>query len=124
MGGIESIISKDDIVILKPNAQWWNQGMTNTDAMKAFIEEILRIPGFQGEIIVAENHHFLHWLYGANIRGWTTNARNGSFNLNELVNFFRNKGYKNVTKYHWIDAGEFLGKSKFFEKIEYKIIYL
>ena len=55
MGGINQFIGIDDIVVLKPNAQWWNQGMTNTDAMKGFIDLVLGIPGFKGEIIIAEN---------------------------------------------------------------------
>ncbi len=78
VGGIEAIVDKKDIVILKPNAQWWNQGMTNTNAMKQFIEEVLGIPGFSGEIIIAENHHYAV----DNSRGWTTKKRNGDFNYN------------------------------------------
>ena len=46
MGGIEKFIGTSDIVVLKPNAQWWNQGMTNTDAMKGFIDMVLAIPDF------------------------------------------------------------------------------
>lgn len=101
LGGIENIIGKEDIVILKPNAQWWNQGMTNTNAMKAFIEEVLAISGFDGEIIIADNHQFRN----PNSRAWTTQHCNGNFNYNELVAFFREKGFTNVTKYHWQCAG-------------------
>jgi hypothetical protein len=100
-GGIESLVGKRDIVILKPNGQWWNQGMTNTDAMKAFIDLVLEIPAFGGEIVVAENHHFPE----DNSRGWTTTERNGSFNYNELVEHFRQRGFENVTKCHWHDGG-------------------
>ncbi len=101
LGGIESLIAPSDIVVLKPNGQWWNQGTTNTSSMKAFIELILNIEGFTGEVIIAENHHFPE----ANSRGWTTEERNGEYNLNELVQFFQNQGIKNVTKYHWYDGG-------------------
>jgi hypothetical protein len=101
MGGIENIIQREDIVILKPNAQWWSQGMTNTNAMKAFIDMILRIPGFGGEIIIADNHHY----QVDNSRAWTTNKRNGDYNYNELIKYFNEKGFANVTKYHWHDAG-------------------
>ena len=101
LGGVETIIGPRDIVLLKPNAQWWNQGTTNTDAMKAFIEMVLEMPGYQGEIIIAENHHFPE----PNSRGWTTNERNGEYNLNELVEHFRRQGAINVTKYHWRDGG-------------------
>ncbi len=97
LGGIEKIIGSEDIVILKPNAQWWNQGTTNTNAMKAFIEAILKRPRFHGEIIIAENHQYDE----PNSRGWTTIERNGDYNLNELVEYFQKLGHPNVTKYHW-----------------------
>jgi hypothetical protein len=101
MGGIEKFIQQDDIVILKPNAQWWNQGTTNTNNMKGFIESVLDIPGFKGEVIIAENHHYT----AVNSRGWSTKQRNGDYNLIELVEYFNDSGYQNVSKYHWIDAG-------------------
>ena len=101
LGGIESLIDKNDIVVLKPNAQWWSQGMTNTDVMAGFIEQVLQIPGFDGEIIVAENHQDKT----RDSRGWTTDKPNGRFNLNDLVQYFNDAGHKNVTKYHWHPAG-------------------
>ncbi|MEE9442370.1 MAG: DUF362 domain-containing protein [candidate division Zixibacteria bacterium] len=101
MGGIESIIGREDIVIIKPNSQWWLQGMTNTDSMAALIQIILDIPNFKGEIIIADNHQF----QDDNSRGWTTLVPNGRFNLNQLVEYFQKAGYKNVTKYHWHDGG-------------------
>lgn len=101
MGGIESVIGPKDIVIIKPNAQWWNQGMTNTDTLKAFIESVLGMPGFSGEIILAENHQFPE----DNSRGWTTQERNGTYNYNELIEYFQQNGCSNVTKYHWHDGG-------------------
>jgi len=109
MGGIDRFIGKDDIVIVKPNAQWWNQGMTNTNAMKGFIDLVLGISGFKGEIVVAENHHYRELLKNYNVRGWSTQFRNGDFNYNELIEYLHNKGHNNVTKYHWIDAGVFSG---------------
>lgn len=101
IGGVEKFIDRDDVVILKPNAQWWNQGTTNTNNMKGFIELVLAIPGFSGEIIIAENHHYKK----LESRGWTTNSRNGDFNLVELVYYFQKLGHTNVTKYHWVDGG-------------------
>lgn len=101
LGGIRSIIGSEDIVVLKPNAQWWNQGTTNTDAMEAFIEAVLGIPGFRGEVIIAENHQYAN----PDSRGWSTAMRNGKRNLNELVLHFNRSGFRNVTKYHWRCAG-------------------
>lgn len=101
LGGIQSFIDKDDIVILKPNAQWWLQGMTNTDVMSEFIKHVLNIPGFSGEIIIVDNHQDTI----RNSRGWTTDKPNGKFNLNDLVKYFNDNGFANVTKYHWHPAG-------------------
>ena len=115
MGGIDKLIGKKDIVILKPNAQWWNQGRTNLAAMKGFIDLVLNIPSFKGEIIIAENHHFMDESLPEgekdNVRGWTHFSEiNGNIdgvkhNLNTLINLYREQGYKNVTKYHWRDGG-------------------
>lgn len=101
IGGISKYIDQDDIVVIKPNAQWDHQGMTNTNAIKEFIKSILDIPNFTGEVIIAENHH----VQADNSRGWTTKNPNGDYNYNQLIEYFNNKGYKNVTKYHWHDAG-------------------
>lgn len=115
MGGIQRFIGKDDIVILKPNAQWWNQGRTNLAAMKGFIDLVLNIPGFKGEIIIAENHHFMDESLREgekdNIRGWTHMSEiNGDIdgvnhNLNTLIELYHKEGFRNVTKYHWRDGG-------------------
>ncbi len=101
MGGIQNLIGQNDIVVLKPNAQRFNQGMTNTDAMKGFIDLVLSMDSFAGEIIIAENHQ----LQNDESRGWVTNQRNGRFNLNELVQHYQDLGIRNVTKYHWHNAG-------------------
>lgn len=101
MGGIDRIVGPLDIVVLKPNAQWWNQGMTNTDAMKAFIDMVLGIRDFSGEVIIGENHQFDE----DNSRGWTTQEKNGTYNYNELIQYYQTNGYKNVTKSHWHVAG-------------------
>jgi hypothetical protein len=101
MGGIASIINSLDIVVIKPNSQWWAQGMTHTGVMASFIEAILGIPGFDGEIIITDNHQDMP----ANSRAWTTDKRNGPFNYNELINYFQEKGHKNVSKYHLSPAG-------------------
>jgi uncharacterized protein (DUF362 family) len=101
MGGIEKIIGQNDIVIIKPNAQWETHGMTNTNTIKGFIDLVLKIPHFAGEVIIAENHH----ARIDNSRAWTTQKRNGDYNLNELVAYYNERGVANVTKYHWRDGG-------------------
>ncbi len=58
MGGIEKIIGSDDIVVIKPNVQWWNHGASNLSALKAFVDLIMDLPGgFCGEVVVADNCH-------------------------------------------------------------------
>lgn len=50
------IIAKDDVVIIKVNAQWDQRGGTNTDLVKSLIQAIVDHPeGFTGEVIVADN---------------------------------------------------------------------
>lgn len=115
MGGIEEIIGTNDIVVLKPNAQWWNQGRTNLSAMKGFIDLVHAIPGFKGEIIIAENTHFMDDSLPEgekdNVRGWVKfseingNIDGSNHNLNTLIALYNKQGIKNVTKYHWRDGG-------------------
>ena len=100
MGGIKDFINDEDIIIIKPNAQWTGHATTNTNAIKGFIDLVLSISTFKGEIIIAENHHY----HPGNNRGWTTTNKNGDFNLNELVDHYHSKGFPHVTKYHWRDA--------------------
>ncbi len=115
MGGIEKFIGLNDIVVLKPNAQWWNQGRTNLAAMKGFMDLVLNIPDFKGEIIIAENQHFVDNSLPEdekdNVRGWTQLSEiNGDIDginhsLNTLIDIYQNHGHENVTKYHWRDGG-------------------
>lgn len=52
----EGLIAKDDVIIIKINAQWDERGGTNIDLLKALIEAIVTHPeGFLGEIVVADN---------------------------------------------------------------------
>lgn len=55
LGGPARYIGGTDIVIIKGNAQWPNQGYTHTGCIKAVIDQILAIPGFAGEIIICDN---------------------------------------------------------------------
>jgi hypothetical protein len=72
MGGIERMIGTDDIVIIKPNVQWWNQGVPNLSALKVFVDLILNAhnDGFNGEVVVAENCHRGACLGEALNSGW------------------------------------------------------
>lgn len=102
-GGVESLIGKEDLVVFKVNAQWYAQGMTNTDALAEMIRAILERPGgFAGEIVIADNHHYKQDLS----RGWTTNEPNGRMNYLALVRSFREAGFEAVGAVQWHDAGK------------------
>lgn len=56
LAGPEGIIDKDDLVVLKVNAQWKHRGMTNVDVVRGLIQRILDHPdGFEGEVVIFEN---------------------------------------------------------------------
>ncbi len=116
MGGIEKFVQLNDIVLIKPNLQWWNQGRTNLAAIKGFIDLVLNIPGFSGEIIIGENIHYMDNNLPEdlkdNIRGWTHISEiNGEIDgvkhsMNSLIEMYHKNGHPNVSKVHWRDGGE------------------
>jgi hypothetical protein len=55
LDGPAKYINLTDIVVIKPNAQWPNQGYTHTGCIKGIIDQILQIPGFSGEILICDN---------------------------------------------------------------------
>ena len=55
LGGPAAYIDPTDVVVIKGNAQWPNQGYTHTGCIKAVIDAILAIPGFSGEILLCDN---------------------------------------------------------------------
>ena len=58
LGGIDALFGADDIIIIKPNLQWFNQGAPNIAAMNTLISRIMqRNNGFAGEVVLAENAH-------------------------------------------------------------------
>jgi uncharacterized protein (DUF362 family) len=58
IGGIEKVIGFDDIVVIKPNVQWRNQGVPNISALVRLVDVIMNCAGgFRGEVVLAENCH-------------------------------------------------------------------
>lgn len=107
MGGINNLIDTDDIVIIKTNAQHFNQGSPNLAAIKRYIELVIEMPNFKGEIIVADNNHSNKWpwLHGAWHNTFEINSDVPDVhNLNDLINLFQHQGYNNVTGCHWLDV--------------------
>ena len=71
IGGIEVIIGVDDVVVIKPNVQWWNQGAPNLLALKTFVDLIMDRPGgFNGEVVIAENCHRGSSPWDSTSSGW------------------------------------------------------
>jgi len=107
IGGIENLFGSDDIVIIKPNLQWWNQGAPNIASVNTLISMIMeRTGGFRGEVVIAENNHrgAQPWNYA----GWAqTFERNsdipGINNYNHLADHLKNKYGDRFSVCHWID---------------------
>ncbi len=54
--GPSGLISPDDVVLIKVNAQWKYRGATNSDLVRGLIRRLLDHPdGFRGEVVIIEN---------------------------------------------------------------------
>ena len=110
MGGIEKLIGADDIVVIKPNVQWWNQGAPNILALKTLVDIIMDRPGgFTGEVIVAENCHRGSTPWQSEASGWKPAfERNsdlpGIRNYNELGADLKRRHAERYTTCHWINV--------------------
>ena len=108
MGGIEKLIGKNDIVVVKPNVQWWNQGATNISALNRVVELIFQqFPGFQGEVIITENiHHGKEpWEHGGWARSFERNVEaEHLLNYNDLAASLKNTYGNQFSVVHLINA--------------------
>ena len=56
LSGPLGLIQRDDVVLIKVNAQWKFRGCTNSDLIRGLIQRILDHPdGFTGEVVIIEN---------------------------------------------------------------------
>lgn len=55
LGGPESYFGANDVIVIKGNGQWPNQGYTHTGCIKVVIDRILAMPGFSGEVLICDN---------------------------------------------------------------------
>lgn len=111
LGGIQKIIGHDDVVVIKPNVQWWNQGAPNLCALQAFVELIMeqRPGGFRGEVVIAENCHRGQYPANSRYSGWASrfqrNAEiSGVNNMNDLSSLLKKKYGNRFTTCHWLDV--------------------
>jgi hypothetical protein len=108
IGGIETLIGDEDVVLLKPNVQWWNQGAPNLAAVERLVELIMARPGgFRGEVVLAENNHrgAKPWEHA----GWRTPfARNadleGVATYGALCERLQRRYPDRFAVCHWIDV--------------------
>jgi len=110
MGGIETFVGPDDVVVIKPNVQWWNQGVPNLSALNAFVDLIMnRRGGFHGEVVLAENCHRGASPWESLHSGWRpVFSRNSDldqiYNFNDLGGHLKKKYHDNFSICHLIDV--------------------
>jgi hypothetical protein len=94
------IIAKNDVVLIKVNAEWPQRGMPSTDLIKGLIARIVAHPDtFTGEVELVENGQWQHsWAYSEN------NAERHSQTMQEVVDTFAGRGY-HVGAYNWTAIG-------------------
>jgi hypothetical protein len=94
------LIARDDVVLIKVNAEWPERGMPSTDLLKGLIARIVAHPDtFSGEIELVENGQWRQsWAYPLN------NAERHSQTMQEIVDTFAGRGY-HVAAYNWTAIG-------------------
>jgi hypothetical protein len=111
MGGIGKLIGSDDVVLIKPNVQWWNQGAPNLSAIYTFVDLIMNRPGgFGGEVVLMENCHRGPSPWNSMESGWVPRFERNSDvkdvgNFNELCSLLKRKYAKKLSVRHLIDVG-------------------
>lgn len=110
MGGINKLFGENDVVVIKPNVQWWNHGATNLSALKTLVDIIMNRPsGFYGEVIIAENCHHGDEPWTDETTGWKKNFEwnsdlSGINNFNDLVSHLKKIYGDRYSTIHWIDV--------------------
>ena len=104
LGGASAYFSPTDVVVIKANSQWPNQGYTHTGCIKAVIDQILQIPGFSGEVLICDNLQAGNGK-GAGTTGFDATTANrinnwSSDNWNSLAASYRDNG-KPVATMQW-----------------------
>jgi hypothetical protein len=105
--GVENAFGADDIVAIKITASYPEQGYTNSNCLKIFIQQILnRKGGFNGKIVIFDNIHYPE-PDKQSFSGWAAKASEGKTrhngdNINSLIKEFENTN--KVFKVHLEDA--------------------
>ncbi len=110
MGGVQRLFGPDDVVVIKPNVQWWNQGAPNLAATRALVDLVFNRPGgFEGEVVLAENCHRGASPWVSKASGWAQDfERNadlpGIRNFQELGGRLKQRYGDRFTVSHWINV--------------------
>jgi hypothetical protein len=108
MGGIHRLIGLDDVVLIKPNVQWWNQGAPNLAAAKSLVDLVMNRPGgFTGEVVLAENCHLgdSPWQHAGWAKPFERNTEcPGVQNYNDLCRLLKNTYSERFSAIHWINV--------------------
>ena len=102
LDGVGNFIGPTDVVVIKGNAQWPNQGYTHTGCIKAVVDAILAIPGFSGEILICDNIQGGGWGSGNFGFDATTGNRTNNwptYNWNQLAASY--PGSAKVATFQW-----------------------
>jgi hypothetical protein len=94
------LIARNDVVLIKVNAEWPERGMPSTDLIKGLIGRIVAHPDtFTGEVQLVENGQWRHsWAYPLN------NAERHSQTMQSVVDLFAGQGF-HVGDYNWTAIG-------------------
>lgn len=102
LDGPAKFISPTDVVVIKANGQWPNQGYTHTGCIKGVIDAILALPGFSGEILICDNTQTIRGNAATGFDASTANRVNNwpNMNWNELAQSYQASG-KPVAAVQW-----------------------
>ena len=110
-GGVEKFVGAHDVVLIKPNVQWWNQGAPNLAALVTLVELVMGRPGgFSGEVVLAENCHRGAKPWESLSSGWTqVFVRNsdlaGVGSFNDAAALLKKRFGDRFSVCHWVDVG-------------------
>ncbi|RLB12256.1 MAG: hypothetical protein DRG82_17270, partial [Deltaproteobacteria bacterium] len=109
-GEIEKVVGQYDVVVIKPNVQWWNQGAPNLQALQRLVDMAMNRPGgFKGEVVIAENVHRGSRPWESKSSGWARTFEWNSDvrdirNMNQLCEHLKKRYGDQFSVCHWIDV--------------------
>jgi hypothetical protein len=102
LDGPAKYLGPTDIVVIKANAQWPNQGYTHTGCIKAVVDQILQMPGFSGEVLICDDVQNTPDSQQLGFSASPSNRANNwpDMNWDELAQYYQAQG-KPVATVRW-----------------------